>query len=163
MLACPDTSQAGPVVCHGTGTLPLVLSERNGHQQQTIRTGRCVRDSAARTPSSDGASRCRIDRHVHHVAPVVLHVLTEGDARFYLSDLVFQFPVSAKDGMTSVVITGGHIGTGQRAERIDQHSSVITGCQITTVKQQVGIGRQRVSPPRNLSHVAGKVVLSQPR
>ena len=137
-----------------------IFPDGHADQHQSIAAGSGVGNVQRRSRRRSG--RGRVYGNVQQMPPVVLSVLTERDLRFDLPRRVFQVPVCSKDGVTGVVVTGGHIGLSQCTDRIDQLLPIGTGGQITAVEQQVGIGRECIRPAGDLSGVAAQVVLSQP-
>jgi hypothetical protein len=89
-------------------------------------------------------------RGIEHAHPVLLQLTTEGQIRLDRAVAVLQIPIATKMSMSGFVRAGGDIGTGQPAKRRNQNLPVLIRCQITTVEQQIRVGRQGIVPINKL-------------
>ena len=77
--------------------------------------------------------------------------------------LILQIPIAPEQRVPSEIGAGGDVGSRPLPERIDERSSGVAGCQITTVQHQVRVAAKGSLPPANHVGIAAYRLGIEPR
>ncbi len=94
--------------------------------------------------------------------PLALRLWAQQSGHLDGAQGILQFPVAAEIEVSGGIDAGGHVGAGQRVDGIEQHQAVRRGGQIATVKEDVGIRRQRIAPAGDHAGIAADTIGVEP-